>query len=85
MLPEDDEPEPESVMVPFSVTVAGLAVRTAEGGAWMVTVAVAAWLFTPRLSVTTKENVTVPVVLGTVTATLDVGAVVVVEGFEVVS
>jgi hypothetical protein len=46
----------------------------------MVTVTKAGALATPRLSVTTSENFTVPTVLGTVTATLDVGAVVVVLG-----
>jgi hypothetical protein len=51
----------------------------------MVTVANAGALSTPRLSVTTSEKVTVPVVLGTVTATLAVGAVVVVDGFDGVS
>jgi hypothetical protein len=46
----------------------------------MVTVAKAGALCTPRLSVTTSENVTVPEVLGTVTDTLEVGAVVVTVG-----
>jgi hypothetical protein len=46
----------------------------------MVTVAKAGALSTPRLSVTTSENVTVPEVLGTVTKTLEVGAVVVTVG-----
>lgn len=46
----------------------------------MVTVANAGALWTPRLSVTTSEKVTVPEVLGTVTATVDVGAVVVTLG-----
>jgi hypothetical protein len=43
-------------------------------------VAKAGALDTPRLSVTTSENVTVPDVLGTVTETLEVGAVVVTVG-----
>lgn len=59
-----------------------MAVSTATGGPWMVTVANAGALCTPRLSVTTSEKVTVPVVLGTVTATLEVGAFVVVDGFD---
>jgi hypothetical protein len=46
----------------------------------MVTVAKAGALDTPRLSVTTSENVTVPEVLGTVTETLEFGAVVVTVG-----
>jgi len=46
----------------------------------MVTVANAGALCTPRLSVTTSEKVTVPEVLGTVTETLEVGAVVVTVG-----
>jgi hypothetical protein len=46
-----------------------------------VTVVKTGALFTPRLSVTTSEKVTVPEVLGTVTETLEVGAVVVTEGF----
>jgi hypothetical protein len=48
----------------------------------MVTVAKAGVLCTPKLSVTTRENVTVPEVSGTVTETLDVGAEVVIVGFE---
>jgi hypothetical protein len=50
------------------------------GAPWIVTVAKAGALCTPRLSVTTSENVTVPEVLGTVTETLEVGAVVVTVG-----
>ena len=46
----------------------------------MDTVAKAGGLSTPRLSVTTSEKVTVPEVLGTVTETLDAGAVTIVEG-----
>jgi hypothetical protein len=51
----------------------------------MFTVAVAGALFTPRLSVTTRENVTFPEVFGTVTDTFEFGAVVVALGLEGVS
>jgi hypothetical protein len=80
MLPLEVEPAPESVMVPSSATTAGVAASTAVGGPWMVTSAKAAALFWPRLSVTTSENFTDPDTLGTVTSTLEVGAVVVVLG-----
>lgn len=46
----------------------------------MVTVVKTGALLTPRLSVTTREKVTVPDVFGTVTETLEVGAVVVTLG-----
>ena len=36
------------------------AVNTATGTVWMLTVIVAGWLTTPRLSVTTSEKVTCP-------------------------
>jgi hypothetical protein len=46
----------------------------------MVTDATAGGLCTPKLSVTSKEKVTTPEVLGTVTKTLDAGAATMVVG-----
>jgi hypothetical protein len=72
MLPEEIEPAPERVMVPPAGIVDGVAESTAVGGAWMFTLAMAGALCTPWLSVTTREKVTVPEVLGTVTETVGV-------------
>lgn len=74
---------PVRVIAPPSVTVAGVAVNVTVGAAWIVTVANAAALCTPRLSVTISENFTCPVVLGTVTSTLE--AVPDTDGLAVVS
>jgi hypothetical protein len=67
MLPEEVEPAPESVTVPPAAMVEGVAVRIAVGGACTVTEAMAGALCTPRLSVTTREKVTVPEAFGTAT------------------
>src|SRR5664279_1235067 len=80
MVPELFEPSPISSIAPPGPTVVGLVEITATGAPCIVTVANAGALCTPRLSVTTSENVTVPDVLGTVTATIDVGAPVVTLG-----
>jgi hypothetical protein len=77
MLPEVVDLLPSSVMAPPETTGLGDAFSTAVGGPWMVTEATAAVLCWPRLSVTTRLKFTTPPVFGTVTATLDVGAVVV--------
>jgi hypothetical protein len=71
-----DEPLPVSVMTPPGPTVEGVAVKTATGMLWIVTVAVTGALCCPKLSVTTNWNVTVPEVFGTVTGCTGLGVVI---------
>jgi hypothetical protein len=67
---------PVSVMTPPGPTVEGVAVKTATGMPWIVTVAVTGALCCPKLSVTTSWNVTVPEVFGTVTGCTGLGVVI---------
>ena len=76
---------PASLTAPPAAISFGVAERTATGVPWIVTVTNAGLLCTPRLSVTTSENVTVPEVFGTVTEMLECGAEVDTDGFAGVS